>query len=738
MSIFKSTLNPAIAAQLKAREKIISSDNRNDTFLRYTSGKNSWVRMTSFVNYDSKVFNTKTGKLEKDGKYTGDSLSRKYVLEGGTLYDKGNDLFGLRKGIGSLDGVYASNIDKINQDPSNNKVDRLYGLRPMPGITNVDIITKNAYGSLREATVQFMAWDKHQLEELEILFMRTGYTVLLEWGWSQFIDHKIPTNVNDYPDIEGIKNFDGKTVNPFQEDLTDELIYVKIDKDVDNYKGNYDALLGYIKNFSWQLLPNGGFQCSTTLISRGEVIETLKASSNPNIVLGSATKEETPSIPDENEKPILSNFEKIFLNIIGHVNEAEFIGNFNYGAGSTTAPTTGSFFIVGSETDDQKILLKQADSIYTDIKNRLNKSKLTSVTGSWDNNTFIDATGFDLDTYLAVKFCDGKTEGNGIEYISINAFIAILSEFFLLKNAIDKRPITNIILPGSTPCLASVDSISIDPTTCIIRNTKATFVTDSTSGFSPQLLNENNIGSLSDGKNYFIDIPEFLASDNNPKNSIGLIGNIYISISKIIQLYRNLSGGPDGVDVLTLLQDILDACSFALGGINDFKLYSNRNTIQIIDAKYFEQASSDSKFKFNLIGLKSICRDVKIVSRIFAEQSTMIGIAAGASGKGTNNLGDIYTSTQTYFNTGLKDRVISAIINTDDNPSITYGETTITGNDAYFVNIFTNIDNLVNYISRNVTGTKNLQGSQPWEVTIIPQENEVINAGSLLKQFIYN
>ena len=66
----------------------------------------------------------------------------------------------------------------------------------------------------------------------------------------------------------------------------------------------------------------------------------------------------------------------------------------------------------------------------------------------------------------------------------------------------------------------------------------------------------------------------------------------------------------------------------------------------------------------------------------------MIGIAAGASGKGTNNLGDIYTSTQTYFNTGLKDRVISAIINTDDNPSITYGETTITGNDAYFVNIY--------------------------------------------------
>jgi len=184
MSIFKSTLKPAIAAQLKAREKVISSDNRNDAFLRYTSGKNSWVRMSSFVNYDSKIFNSKTGKLEDDNKYKGDSLSRKYVLEGGTLYDRGNDKFNLRSGVGRLDGVYASNIDKISSDPSSNKVDRLYGLRPMPGITNVTVINKSAYGSLREATVQFMAWDKHQLEELEVLFMRTGYTVLLEWGWS--------------------------------------------------------------------------------------------------------------------------------------------------------------------------------------------------------------------------------------------------------------------------------------------------------------------------------------------------------------------------------------------------------------------------------------------------------------------------------------------------------------------------------------------------------------------------
>ena len=66
--------------------------------------------------------------------------------------------------------------------------DRTYGVRPMPGITNVEIKSKSAYGSLREAIVTFYAWDKKQLEDLEKLYMRVGYYVLLEYGWSMYLD----------------------------------------------------------------------------------------------------------------------------------------------------------------------------------------------------------------------------------------------------------------------------------------------------------------------------------------------------------------------------------------------------------------------------------------------------------------------------------------------------------------------------------------------------------------------
>jgi len=737
MSIFKSTLKPKIAAQLKAREKLISSEVRGSDFLRYTTGKNSWVRMASFVNYNSKVYDAKTGKLVNDGKYTGDQLAKKYILEGGTLYS-GSSGFSLRSGVGNSDSIYGSNIDFNNASEKFDVkqglgVSRSFGLRPMPGITGVTITNKSAYGSLREATIQFMAWDKHQLEELEILFMRTGYTVLLEWGWSQYIDHDVPTNLNDYPNIKEVTTFKTPTIDVFDARFNDDKIHTKIDSDIDKTNGNYDALLGYVKNFSWQLMPNGGFQCSTTLISRGEIIETLKASGNPNIILGSSY---TPpslssSVPP---KPVLSNFEKIFLNIIGKINESEWVKSYSFGGGNIQ----GELYISGSTTDDQKILRDQADAIYADIKTRLTKNVSAYIKGPWDNY-IVDTTGgtgIDLDTQVIIKLSDGKTQGTGIEYISMNAFIAIINEFFIYKNKKNNKPAVSIAIPYNTPCLASIDSVSIDPTTCLIQNSQATFITDKTTGFSPVVYSQLDTTSLTLGATATpasISKFEFLAPGTT---SVGLVGNIFVSMSKIIQLYRSLYGGPDGVDIIQLLQEVLDAVSLALGGINDFKLYTDRNFVQIIDAKYLENSSKNSKFKFDLIGLKSICRDVKINSRIFAEQSTMIAIGAGTAGSDTGNLGDIYSSTQTYFNRGLTDRIMSPTFDDPTAPAtLTLGTTIISGSDVYYYNIFKNLESLSSYLNVNVLGKPT--GGSGWMVTSVPQENEVINAGSLLKTMHY-
>ena len=721
MSIFKSTFSETISSQLKAREKVISNSNPRDaTFLQFTSGNNSWVRMTSFVNYD-----------DPKKRYSGDDLSKKYILEGGTLYNRGD---GLRSGVNKPDGIYGSNLDKISSNPKDLQIDRTFGIRPMPGITSVNIMNKSAYGSLREATIQFYCWDKHQLEELELLFMRTGYTVFLEWGWSQYLNHSI-AKVNKTPDDIKIKNFDISTLNVFQSGLNEDAVYNKIDKDINNSLGNYDALLGYIQNFSWQLLPNGGFQCSTTLISRGEVLSGLKVSSNNNIILGSQQAEASTTTTDSEEpKPIVSLFEKIFLNIIGHANESEFVQKFGYGnQGRTT--TQGSLFVSGSNEDQRKALRNQADQVYNDIKEKLKGAKYKSIVGDWNNYYVASQGDIDLDNDVVIKFCDGQTEGTAIEYISMDAFIAILNEFFIIKDKKTKQPAVCIIIPKKTPCLASEDSVSIDPTSCLIKNSKATFITnDQTDGFSPQVYKTINVSSLSgeDTTSEIGSLPDFIAGGTT---NIGYIGNIYISINKLVQIYRGLYNGPDGVNILDYLQEVLDNCSFSLGGINDFKLFSTKNTVQIIDAKYFETGADSkvsSKFKFDLFGLKSICRDVKINSRIFSEQSTMIGI--GATSGGVANLGDVYTSTQNYFNQGLTDRILTTTFNNTVGPYEVDGKT-LTPDEYYRYTVYKNVEQLTSYINRNVLGLP--EGSQQFKVTRLPQSNDVINAGSLLKTFHY-
>ena len=44
--------------------------------------------------------------------------------------------------------------------------------------------------------------------------------------------------------------------------------------------GNYDAMLGYVKNYNWTARMDGGYDCTANIISTGEIIESLKVNYN--------------------------------------------------------------------------------------------------------------------------------------------------------------------------------------------------------------------------------------------------------------------------------------------------------------------------------------------------------------------------------------------------------------------------------------------------------------------------
>jgi hypothetical protein len=244
MSIFRNSFNSEVKGQLTARQDAMV--NRTEDNISYLNSRNAWVRMSSSVNVNGT-----------------NALARSYILQGGTL-NTINTKTGLissqKQGLGTgFQNAYATK----SYSGKNYKL----GIRPMPGITNIEVKSKSAYGSLREIVVNFQCWDIHQLEDLELLYMRPGYTVLVEWGWLPYLDNngKLQTTIKDpYYDIINKSATDRTKI------FTD--LYQK-SKDSD---GNYEALYGYVKNYQWSARPDGGYDCQTTVISTGEIIESLK------------------------------------------------------------------------------------------------------------------------------------------------------------------------------------------------------------------------------------------------------------------------------------------------------------------------------------------------------------------------------------------------------------------------------------------------------------------------------
>jgi lysozyme family protein len=239
MSIFKESFPQFVQTELEKRQDRLSDPSRRYELTTYQSTRNSFVRMTSGVS------------VLVNGADDKGALAKRYVLQGGTLFNKNS-----KQGIGSSFDTNAY---------SNSGTTGLYdrGIRPMPGITNMTAECKTAYGSLIEAQVNFVCWDIKQLEDLELLFMRPGYTVLLEWGWAYSGQQPEFYDILDKSEI----NFNDTNAKLF--------------KQCEKNKGNYEAILGYVKNYQWSARPDGGYDCTTYIISLGEVLESLKMNYAP-------------------------------------------------------------------------------------------------------------------------------------------------------------------------------------------------------------------------------------------------------------------------------------------------------------------------------------------------------------------------------------------------------------------------------------------------------------------------
>jgi len=280
MNILGEGFPDEILKQVVQRQKVYGSGyakgvSRSNDQLIYLNANTSWCKLVSSVNIDS-TMEIQSESLRNTPGITDNNLAKKFVLFNGVTDEGTNQQ---RGGINfNNDILGGNNAYGIGGND--------FGILPMMGIKSANIKSENR-GSLRTATVQIKAWNKSQFDIIDLLYLRLGFNVLLEWGHSMYYDNNnvLQTKVNnsladEFLDPKGTKIFTpdpGKftgttTYLPLTYDVF--LAMIKQKRSLSN--GNYDAMFGKVKNFHWSFLKDGSYDITLDLVSVGDIVESFK------------------------------------------------------------------------------------------------------------------------------------------------------------------------------------------------------------------------------------------------------------------------------------------------------------------------------------------------------------------------------------------------------------------------------------------------------------------------------
>ena len=297
MSIIGETIDGSVALQIGVRQRTYGKQKRDNTDLTRLNNTNTWLKLASSVRViaqtqaeidastdDNKVksvpnYNSNTGKWEEEEKnisqgeqrlrdigldntatFTGNQLAKKAVL-----FNTLSELSPLGNSYISRSGV--SKTNSLWNNSSYGLGGTNFGLSPAPGLISAKIDCKNR-GSIREATVELKAYNLFQFELIELLYLRLGYSMLLEWGWDKYLDRNEKLQSTGNTLIEDLWFEDS--------DSSYRSIIKKIAEYRNKYANNYDGFLGKVVNFNWSFQPDGTYNITLKLITIGDVIESLK------------------------------------------------------------------------------------------------------------------------------------------------------------------------------------------------------------------------------------------------------------------------------------------------------------------------------------------------------------------------------------------------------------------------------------------------------------------------------
>ena len=632
----------------------------------------------------------------------GDKLAKKFILHNGVM----------SQGSG-VDGMYAGNSNKgDNGTPNPDKypfggaygfgggaeLESGRGYIPLPGIVSADFKFKND-GALSQASLEVKAYSQFQFQIIDILFQRPGYTVLMEFGHSIFLDNDGNTQYageGDYATTEPFSLI-------FKSKLQQYKLAAAIAKEKQKWCGNYEANFMRITKFNWKFNPDGTYDITINLIGTGDLINSLKA----NIAPDSELKLEA----EESDNPSQETREEAAEEGLTIISEA-----------IASKLNNELYTIFQSQQDSGTSWLVYLIPIYGQIKAAYDLAKATFFDDYGIQNAAVApfpvpeyryrAPDGNIESEDPAKLESGQqnennrffvgfknsqdAEGKGIE---IPGGILTVNRAAVTKTDTKYDPQTfitfgyllalvttncNLVDGGGNPLtffdfnfqdLAKDDNymvtfpgmFSADPNICLIPP----------SGVSPDIskaTSERQSGFLGKSKGTpnpggTTDLGAVLANEkaapfNTDKQTKGRLASVYLDINFITDTLKNNKDEKNmTISIVDFLNDILGAIDSCTGGVNDFRVMFNEDT-HLINIRSQVPMDLEDEYKdpdlttIQTYGLLpnqgSFVKNVNLKAELTDEFATMISVGAQNNGNtlGTN------AGSFAYYNFGLKDRII--------------------------------------------------------------------------------
>ena len=549
----------------------------------------------------------------------------------------------------------------------------LQGIVPPPGLIDASIESLNR-GSIRKAVVNIKAYNKFQFELIELLYIRLGYTMLLEWGNDKFINNKGELQKMGNTLMEDIWFVDDKTIN-FRG------LIRKVNEYHYTYSGNYDGFVGKVSNFNWDFDTDGTYNITLNLISLGDVVESIKVN-NPQEIKTEAEiettlkdyrtktskKNEYDQYEEIKDSPIVTNAGtsglaySLFLDLIENTDEKW----WGWKKDSKRSSYLNLYWALG---EDKKI-----NKTIPDQPPRYTYSTTIYGTGMSQRPAKIKNPKYDEweKTYGKVSNTTPPLKTNQGEGVDVDRYSYFLTFGELLKKVqmlciprlsgdsmigIDNEVATNIMS-------VYPNQISLDPKVCLVRPN----FTDGLSFNNPEELQKGKNGI----RTYYDFIPrmkDWMVTEGCDGLIYGQTMNIYLNYDFVAQCLAKTTKKGE-IFLYKFLQSICDGINESLGGVPNLEpVIQDDLTLVIQDQNKIRGIETSTKFKSNFIASSSIdlygysvnnkettsniVREFGFKTKIDPSLASMISIGATANGSSTKN----YDATAfSSWNSGLKDQ----------------------------------------------------------------------------------